>query len=240
MPGKVRRHIDARLVSYAMNLARGSKRNQDVAMVAQTCAVAALQGTSGMAALVQTCRAAATSPAATRGMDPQQAHMFRQFFESVAYSVSQSWMGELQELVEMVVVLSSQIPVSQDDSDRILAWSQGAGIDISPLAVDDSDVSGQETVLPQEFEPRKRHPRRRNNPAKSSYRKNRLEDLVKKAICAGVQQTRARIVNSRVEIVGTSGRTDSVHIGWVRGSMRDANTLCDQINTEIDASEELQ
>ena len=229
--GAVRRHVDARLVSYALSVLGERKIGPELQMTFIGCAGAALQAASGLVALSVACRAAAESPVLAARLDARQLNHVQALLEGLGSTVDECWKGDLKELFEVIVVLACESASTVDEEVRFRQWAQGVFLDTRPLAVLDDNV--QADVELDQTPEAKRHRVRKPRSSKDTYQQERLENLVHKAIALGVKDMRPIMISGTIVVVGFSARSKEEKLLKVRGSMSEAKTLCTQANEEI-------
>jgi hypothetical protein len=226
----IRRHLDARLVSYALSVVEG-KMDQELAGTLQTCAAACLQAASGILALVMACRATARAPALVRLLDAKQRERLTTLLESVAEVVEDSWKGQLQEVMEVVVVMACSTTDDPEVEANLRSWAHGLRLDTRALAVHEDEDTIEDVVEPDTPMHRREH-KRRSRSSRSAYQKERCDNLVARAVSMGVHTTRPLLANGQVVIIGQAPRGQA-RLAKLRGSMAEAEVLCKQINEQI-------
>lgn len=229
MDGAVRRHVDARLVSYALSIVREKEATPELQSTLHQCAALALQAASGVFALGLACKAAAKSPVLTRGLNSRQLAHVRALFEGMSASIEDSWKNDLKELFEVVIVLAADTS-GMEDMVRLRQWGQGVFLDTRPLAIMDEAVVAD--VERDQAPAAKRHRVRKPRSSKQSYQSERLENLVSRAIARGVACMHPVLTGGHILVVGT-GDGKEHKLLKLRGSMAEANDLCEQANLEI-------
>lgn len=229
--GVIRRHVDARLVSYALEVLSENAVAPEIRATFQGCAAAALQAASGLVALSIACKAAAQSPVLQRRLDARQREHMATLLEGLGATVEESWKRDLKELFELIVVMAADTAETMEDEVRYRQWAQGMFLDTRPLAILDDDV--QADIEPGDAPAAKRHRVRKPRSSKDVYQQERLENLVSRAIAAGVTDMKATLVSGQVVVSGQSARGREEKLLKVRGSMEEAKQLCKMANEEI-------
>jgi hypothetical protein len=229
--GIVRRHVDARLISYALSVLKENEIIPELRMTFHGCAAGALQAASGMVALVVACRSAANSPAFDQRLDARQREHVRSLLNGLGATIETAWVQELKEVLELIVVLAAETSATSEDEMRFRQWAQGVFLDTRPLLLVEDDVTAdvEDTTEPEA----KRHRVRKARSSRDTYQRERLENLITRAIAMGVLVTKPVLAGGQVFVVGTGARRTEEKLLKVRGSLREAEQLCKEANEEI-------
>jgi hypothetical protein len=231
--GKLRRNLDLRLVSYAISVLNETDGNKELAVAARFLAAASLQLIGGYKALVDTCKASAESEAIRKSMPAEQAKRTCTLFDALAESLEEQRRGTLNELVELIVIFASECMDEGTDKHSLTVWANSLNLDTSPLVVSDEDSESCEIVeIGDPIKRRQHKQRKRSN--RSSYSRDRFEDLIREAIAVGVETAKPKIVGGRIEILGIHPQRGSIHLRWMRSSMSEAEALTIKLNNELE------
>jgi hypothetical protein len=227
MPGKLRRNIDLRVVSYAISVLAESKGNAELAVASQFLAANSLQLAGSLRALIEVCKATAASEAVVRSMEPDQARRTQVMFEALADIVEQQRSGHLAELIELMVVFAKESLDDKDAEHRLVTWAHGLGIDTSPLLIDEEEarIDFVRERRTSENSPRQLPPVNRKD--------DRYVHILRLAVKNGISSMRVKMSRGRVEVMGTHPTDGEVHLRWVKISMQEAEVLIEAINREI-------
>jgi hypothetical protein len=231
MKGLPRRNVDARVISYAIQIIRNESKSPEVSQVFQACAASALQAASGLVALTIACKAAASSSAVRSNIGSNaEKDRFRILMESVGYSLEQSWTAEMKELFELLIVLAIEHS-PMDEQIRLRTWSQGLFLDTRGIEADETEDVVADVELDDGFEDKPKRVRKLKK-SKEIYDSQRLENLVYKAVAMGAKDLEPIFANNQVVIMGetSKGRKQIIRI---RGSLNEASSLCEKANEEI-------
>jgi len=158
---------------------------------------------------------------------------FRKFevlFEALGESLADSWRTTMRELLELLIVLAAEMSDSEE-AQSLRMRAQALGLDTSPLIVhEDDDTDG---VVEPTTAPRKQPPKPREHTARSSYQRDRLDDLLRECVAMGIGSAKAKFMVGRVEIIGKHPSKGEVHLRWLRSSMGEGEALCTKLNEEI-------
>lgn len=230
-PGKLRRTIDIRLVSFALSVLKDNPSNQELAVASRFLAAATLQLAGGFKALVETCKATAGSQAIRKSMDAAQARRCETLFAALSESLEEYRKGGFQELIELMVVFAGET-MDEDDRHGLVIWANSLGLSTEPLLIhdeDEDDISVVEISDPI----RKRAHKPRARTTREAYREDRYEDLAREAIAKGFLSTSTKLVGSRVRMYGEHPRRGLVHLRWLWCSTSEAQVLSEKLNKEL-------
>lgn len=231
MEASVRRNVDARLVSYALSVLEEAEATPELRSTFRGCVTAAVQAASGLVALKMACRAASGSPMLGRALSGGQLRRVQTLLDGLASTIEESWQADVKELLEVVVVLACHM--AEDDREEMFyrQLAQGVTLDTRDLAMVDDKVTPdiEEDQAPAPKRSRVRKPRS----SKDLYQKERLENLVARAIAQGVVDMRATMIGGTIVVLGTDAKKIEQRLLKVRGSMADAEELCEKAMAEI-------
>lgn len=228
--GVVRRHVDARIIAYALSALKDPGIVSELRLTFTGCAAGALQAASGMVALVVACKSAAASPELAQRLDAGQRERVQALLEGLGATIEEAWHQELKEILEVLVVLAAETASDELDEARFRQWAQGVYLDTRPMVVMDDDV---EADIEDGAEPEpKRHRVRKPRSSKETYQRERLENLITHAIARGVDSTHPVLVSGQVFVVGKGPKKEEKLLK-VRGSFKEAEDLCRAANEEI-------
>lgn len=231
MDGAIRRHVDARLVSYALSVLSEKEIAPELQVVLQACTTAAIQAACGLSALTIACRTAAESPVLAKKFDARQREHVQSLFEGLAATVDESWKADLKELFEVIVVLTCDSMSDPEMESYFRQWAQGTFLDTRPLVVLEDDVQA-DIEVEDDPEP-KRNRVRKPRSSKLAYQQERLENLVARAIALGINSMTPVMSTGVILVVGKTDKGREEKLLKVRGSMSEAKELCAAANEEI-------
>jgi hypothetical protein len=198
-------------------------------------AAASLQLVGGYKALVDTCKASAQSEAIQKSMPPERAKRTMILFEGLAESLEEQRDGALNELVELIVIFASCCMEEGTDKHSLMVWANSLNLDTSPLLIHDEESSDDACEIVEIGDPiKRRQHKQRKRSNRSSYARDRFEDLIREAITVGVNTARAKLVGGRIEILGSHPRRGDIHLRWLRSSMSEAEDLTNKLNAELE------
>jgi len=234
--GRIRWHLDSRLVSYSIAVSSeyAEGKNNVVAYTTRLCAQAALQAAAGLAALKQACEAASDADAILPGEDGAKKDRVATVFRSLA-GIIEAQAGELRDTFELICVLAENTNEQHPAMDNMRALARGMGLDLSELQVhEDSAIYADEAVKQAPERPmRKKGSARPAQLTKDLYRADRIRDLVTKCLAREIFYVRTGPLTG--SLVPIEGRTASgwVELGRFRASMRDVKHVCKKANREL-------
>lgn len=226
----VRRHVDARIVSYAIELLKDKEAAHELQMTLAGCATAALQAASGLVALTIACKAASCSPMLSQLMGGKQSTHAQMLLESLGETLKECWYTDIKEVLELIIVLAAESSENSEEEFRYRHWAQALMLDTRALAIVDDEVQADIEIDQEPEHKRLRH--RKPRSSKDSYERERLENLVARAVALGVAVTKPLLTNGHVIVVG-DGATGQARLLKLRGSVSAAQLLCDAANDEI-------
>lgn len=229
--GVVRRHVDARLVSYALSILSDPHLTPEVRMAFTSCAAGALQAASGLVALGVACKSAASSPVLGRRLNARQLQHVQNLLEGIGATIEESWKHDLKELLEMIVVLAAQTSETVEDELRFRTWAQGVFLDTRPMMIVEDDVRADIEI--DDTPAHKRNRVRKPRSSKEMYQSERLENLVARAVAMGVTSMHPVMAGGQIQIVGSGAHGREEKLLKLRGSMNEAKELCESANEEI-------
>jgi hypothetical protein len=228
--GKLRKKIDLRLVSFALSVLKDNPDNAELAVAARFLAAASLQLAGGLKALSETCKATSSSQAIQNSMERAQARRCEMMFEALSECLDEHRRGELQELIELIVVFASET-MSDDDRHGLVVWAHSLGLSTEPLVMHEDDHQDLPVVeIGDALKKRSHAPRKRTT--RSTYREDRYEDIAREAIAKGFKRTTVKMAGSRVRLMGDSP-SGLVHLRWLRCSVNEAQELSRELDEEL-------
>ena len=230
--GIIRRHVDARVISYALCLLNDKELRPELTSAVRSCAQGAMMAGTGVAAAIYACRGASSSPLFFQRMNAKQREHFIAFFEALEQIIQEAWLGPLKEALETVMVLACETEDTAEGEIKSRGFAQGAGYDTRPLAVHEDDDVSDVDVLEPHTPLRRRVRKKRSRCSKEAYQKQRLENLVARALAGGVCTARAVMGNGQVYVFGDTMK-GSTKLAKLRGSLSDGERLCREINGEL-------
>lgn len=233
--GKMRRTVDLRVVSFARAVISENPGQADVAALSEGLAQAALMVAGGITALSQMCKAAAGTPYLRHSLGAAKYTRMESFLTSIGNSCIETWQDGLKEHLEILLVFARETSLSTDTSHRLAVQGQALGLDLSPLVLHEDDERDEDLVEVGQVRTKPSISKCKAPAAQSAnnYHRERLADLVQKAIASGVQFAFHRLKGGRVEILGRHPSHGEVHLRWLRGSIREADVLVETVNQEI-------
>jgi len=229
----IRRHVDTRLVSYAIVLSKDEQIRPAMVEATRVCTTAILLAAGGMEGLIRACRGASSSDHLKR-FEATQRRYFQALFGSIADSLEESWKAEIRQLMELVLLTGANITPDDEEAHYWLTMAQTVGMDTRPFAMheDDVKVSQNERMVEDDEPVQPRRKRKRSRSSKEIYQKERFDNLVARCISLGIGTIRAMISNGHVYIVGV-GAKGTEKLVKLRGDMAEAHKLCESVNKEI-------
>ena len=231
----LRRHVDTRLVSYAAALVNDPEVRPALIESTRVCTAAVIQAASGISALIRACHGVVNSPYVAKNLNAAQRAYFESLFGSIATSMEDAWKKELGQLMELILLTGAEVSDDEQESYFWLAMASTVGMNTRPFAIHEEDNvrESKEKIVDDDAPVAPHRKRKRGRSSKEIYQNERLINLVTQCIALGVVDTKAFIADGHVFVVGTTAEKATKRLAKLRGTLDDAQELCNHVNKEL-------